>query len=69
MTIKHLPYDADEATDSRWYHEHYWKERALPLLPGNIRVPAGLQMLDFVCGRGEFNAMASNAGFSVTGAA
>jgi len=67
MTIKHLPYDADEATDSRWYHEHYWKERALQLLLKNIQEPSGWELLDFGCGRGEFLAMASKAGFSVAG--
>ena len=41
MTIKHLPYDADEATDSRWYHEHYWKVRALQLLLANVPEPTG----------------------------
>jgi len=67
MTIKHLPYDADEARDSRWYHEHYWKVRALQLLQANVPNPTDWSLLDFGCGRGEFLAMASKAGFKVTG--
>jgi len=67
MTITHLPYDVQEAADSHWYHEHYWKERALTLLLKHFPYPKGSQLLDFGCGRGEFLSMATRAGFSVTG--
>jgi len=67
MNIYHLPYDADEIRDSRWYHEHYWKERALQLLLTHTGDSKGLQLLDYGCGRGEFLAMATGAGFDASG--
>lgn len=67
ITIKHLPYDADEMQDRRWQHEHYWKERALQLLRQHVANPKGLRLLDYGCGRGEFLAMAANAGFDTIG--
>ena len=67
INIQHLPRDADEIRDSQWYHEHYWKERALRLLLHEAAVPKGMSLLDYGCGRGEFLAMAATAGFETTG--
>ncbi len=67
MKINHLPYDADETGDSRWYHEHYWKERALKSLLAHTGDLKGLHLLDYGCGRGEFLAMATEFGFESSG--
>lgn len=67
MNIAHLPYDANETEDDRYYHEHYWKECALQLLLKEVETPKAFRLLDYGCGRGEFLAMASTAGFVVSG--
>jgi len=67
MKVQHIPYEANEAEDSRCYHERYWKERALQLLLKEVKNPQGLQLLDYGCGRGEFLAMADKAGFKASG--
>ncbi|MEI6149959.1 MAG: class I SAM-dependent methyltransferase [bacterium] len=67
MNITHLPYDANEVEDARYFHEHYWKECALQLLLREVGNPQGAELLDYGCGRGEFLAMARAAGFKVSG--
>jgi len=67
MKIDHLPYDIDEFKDYRWYHEHYWKACALQLLLTHSGNANGLRLLDYGCGRGEFLAMATAAGFETSG--
>jgi len=66
MTIQHLPYSIDPETNRFHFYENYWKVVSLKLLSRHL-VPAGKQLLDYGCGRGETLKLARAMGFKPTG--
>lgn len=65
--VSHLPYDLQETHPRTRAYEHLWKTAGLRLLMDEVENPAGLRLLDYGCGRGEFMGMAKEAGFEPEG--
>jgi 2-polyprenyl-3-methyl-5-hydroxy-6-metoxy-1,4-benzoquinol methylase len=66
MSIHHLPYHIDEATNRHHYYENLWKRQGIALLLKHCN-PNGKRLLDYGCGRGECLKIAVAAGFQVQG--